>query len=118
MSVCDDVLKIDDRIRFVAHLDNSMNLVEMKQRPGVRSLTTEETDLDFFGFIQPIIMKISSDLEKDFGNLKTVRINYDRCSILFLRIPNAIVGISVEPGPTMPIAKRIGQKYGVALTQY
>jgi hypothetical protein len=118
LSLCDEILKLDDRIRFVAHLDKTMkNVLEMKQRPGARSLTDKESDLDVFGFIEPVFVKVCADSEKYFGDLKSVRLNFGKCSIVFVRIPNAVVGVSVEPGPTTPIVEKIGRKYGVKLTQ-
>ncbi len=118
MGLCDEILELDNRIRFVAHLDGAMkNVLEMKQRPGVKSLTDKESDLDFFGFIEPILVKVCADVEKYFGDLKSVRLNFGKCSIAFLRIPDAVVGISLEPGPTTPIVNKIGRKYGVKLTQ-
>jgi hypothetical protein len=118
LSLCDEILKLDDRIRFVAHLDKTMkNVLEMKQRPGARSLTDKESDLDFFGFIEPVFVKVCADSEKYFGDLKSVRLNFGKCSIVFVRIPSAVVGVSVEPGPTTPILEKIGRKYGVKLIQ-
>jgi hypothetical protein len=118
LSLCDEILKLDDRIRFVAFLDRAMkSVLEMKQRPGIKSLTDKETDLDFFGFIEPVFVKVCADLERYFGDLKSVRLNFAKCTIVFLRIPNAVVGISLEPGPTTPIVDKIGRKYGVKLTQ-
>ncbi len=115
MSFCDKILAINDRIRFVAHLDEDFNLVEMKQRPGVKSLTEEKTDQEFFGIIQPILLGAASKLEKDFGILKSIRLKYAKASVVFLRIPSAVVGISVEPGPLTPVIESVGRTYGLDL---
>ncbi len=108
MSLCDEIFQVDDRIRCVAHLDENMCLKEMKMRPGITSLTNEKTDEEFFSLIEPIILGASGKLEDGFGRLKTIRLKYERASIVFLRIPNAVLGISVEPGPTTPVVTKIG----------
>jgi hypothetical protein len=33
-----------------------MKLLEMKMRPGVKSLTNEHTDEEFFSLIEPIVL--------------------------------------------------------------
>jgi hypothetical protein len=116
LTLCDEVLNLDERIRFVAHLDQNENLIEMKQKTSVKSLTKEKTDQEFFSFIQPIVLGACSKLEKDMGCIKTVRVKYQKASIVFLRIHGAILGISMDPGPTTPVVSKIGQKYGVDLT--
>ncbi len=116
LSLCDEIMAVDNRIRFVAHLDEKGALVEMKMRPGVNSLTAENTDERLFGFIEPCIMGICNDLEKDFGKIKTVRLKFNKVSVIFLRIPNAFVGISMEPGSTTPVVEKIAAKYGTNLT--
>ena len=84
-------------------------------RPGVTSLTDEKTDEEFFALIEPIILGASGKLEKGFGRLKTIRLRYERASIVFFRIPNAVIGISVEPGPTTPVVAKIGQRFKINL---
>jgi len=115
LTLCDEILAIDNSIRFVAHLDKKFELVEMKQRPGVKSLTEEKTDEEFFGLIQPIILGASSKFEKHLGNLKTIRLKYQKASIVFFSMPDAIVGFSMERGPTTPIIDKIGQRFKVDL---
>lgn len=116
MSLCDELLDIDDAIRFVAHLDPCMKLLEMKMRPGVKSLTNEHTDEEFFSLIEPIVLGACGKLEDGFGKLKTIRVKYENASVAFLRIPDAIVGISVEPGPLTPLIDKIGRRFKVKLT--
>jgi hypothetical protein len=115
LGLCDEIFQVDDRIRCVAHLDENMRLKEMKMRPGIVSLTDEKTDEEFFSLIEPIILGASGKLEKGFGHLKTIRLKYERASIVFFRIPNAVIGISVEPGPTTPIVAKMSQRFKVSL---
>ena len=82
-------------------------------RPSVTSLTNEKTDEEFFSIIEPIILGASGKLENGFGRLKTIRMKYERASIVFLRIPNAVIGISMEPGPTTPVVAKVGQRFKV-----
>lgn len=116
LTICDEVLAVDETIRFVAHLDEELHLVEMKMRPGIRSLTDEKTDEQFFSLLEPIVLGACAKLENGFGELKTIRVKYSRASIVFLRIPGAILGISMESGPTTPVIEKIGQRYKVNLT--
>ncbi len=114
-TLCDEILAVDENIRFVAHLDSKFNLLERKQRAGVKSITNETNEERFFGLVQPIIMGASSRIEIDFGKLKTVRLKYAKVSIVFLSIPDAIIGFSMEPGPTTPIIEKLGKKFKVDL---
>ena len=109
------MFEVDEKIRCVAHLSDDMTLKEMKMRPGVKSLTDEKTDTEFFSLIEPIILGTFSKLENGFGRLRTIRAKYERASILFLRIPDAILGLSLEPGPITPIVVKIGRKFKVDL---
>lgn len=116
MTLCDDILALDEKIRFVAHLTEDFKLVEMKQRPGVKSLTDEKTDREFYSLIEPVILGACSRLESSLGRLKTVRIKYENVSIVFLRLPKAVIGLSMEPGPTTPLIEKVGKRFNVELT--
>jgi hypothetical protein len=115
MTLCDDILALDEKIRFVAHLSEDFKLVEMKQRAGVKSLTDEKTDQEFYSIIEPVILGACSRLEPRLGRLKTVRIKYENVSIVFMRLPHAVVGLSMEPGPTTPLIEKVGKRFKVEL---
>ena len=113
LTLCDDILEVDQNIRFVAHLDKRMEFVEMKQRPGVKSLTEQNADKEFFSFVEPIVLSVFMKFRKGFGELRSIRVKYENISIVFLSIPGAILGLTMEPGPTTPVIEKIGKKYGV-----
>jgi hypothetical protein len=113
MSLCDEIFQIDPNIRFVAHLNKDMKLTEMKMRSGVKSLTNEKTDEEFFSIIEPIVLGACGKLENGFGELRTIRVKYERGSIVFLRVHDEMVGMSLNPGPTTPVIAKIGAKYGM-----
>ncbi|MEM2964244.1 MAG: hypothetical protein QXE22_02170 [Candidatus Bathyarchaeia archaeon] len=106
---------MDERIRLVAHLSEDFKLLEMKQRAGVKSPTDEKTDREFYSLIEPIILGACSRLEPTLGRLKTVRIKYENVSIVFFRLPHAVVGLSMEPGPTTPLIEKVGKRFKVSL---
>ena len=115
LGICDDILGIDEKIRFVAHLDGDSNLVEMKMRPNVKSLTEETTDEKLYSFYEPVILGVCADLAKDLGDLRSVIMKFGKVSIAFLRIPEAILGISIEPGYATKVLDEIAKRYKISL---
>jgi hypothetical protein len=115
MGLVEEILEVDPDIRFVAHLDKDMKLLEMKMRPGVKPLTSEKTDEEFFSICHPIIRGVAGKLEDGFGKLKTLRIKYERGSIVFFSIHDEMIAISMNPTPITRVVAKIGARYGIDL---
>ena len=114
MGLCDEILEIDERIRFVAHLDKRMKkVIEMKHRHGVNPLTEESHDTELFFEIGPSFLETAKRFEEFLGELINVRLSYEKVTIIFLKIPEAVLGLSIESGPVTSVVEKVAERFKI-----
>jgi hypothetical protein len=106
--ITDSIFKLDSRIRYVAILNHRYDLLESRMREGIRSLTPEQTDLDFMALGAPLIVDAAAKLRPYCGTIKRISVRYDRVVLVFYRTAAHLVVVSLEPLVEQAILDEIG----------
>jgi hypothetical protein len=106
--IIENILKIDNQIRYVAILNHHYDLLESKMREGVTSLTPDQTDRHFMTIAAPLMLDAAEKLRPFCGNMRRVAVRYDKVSLVFYRTAAHIVILSLEPVAGQPLLDKIG----------
>jgi len=97
--LADKIFAADARIRYVAVVGPGPEyaLLESCMREGIKSLTPDKTDREFFGFTPLLILGAAEKMEKELGSITYSVIRYERVMLVFFKTSNYTVALSVEP---------------------
>jgi hypothetical protein len=76
-------------------------------RSHVHSLTPENYDRKFMASVPPLVFDTLSQLEDQCGPLTHLSIQYEKVDLIFFRLDNQILALSLEPGPLEPILRKL-----------
>ncbi len=114
-SLVDQLFAMDSRIRYVAVLDRNQRLKESRMRSNVHSLTPEGYDRKFMSSVPPLVLDSLQQLEGQCGPLEQISIQYKRVDLMFFSFDSQIVVLSLEPGPTETIWRKLRDTLGIPL---
>jgi hypothetical protein len=97
-----EVFRINDRIRYVAIVDDEFHILYSKMREGVKSITTEEQERSFVQLMPPIIVDAVEKLQPLLGKLDNVTVRFEKVLLVFFRMRNLVVTLSFDPTVTTP----------------
>ncbi len=115
LSLVDQLFALDSRIRYVAVLDRNQRLKESRMRSNVPSLTPEGYDRKFMSSVPPLVLDALQQLEQQCGPVEQISIQYQRVDLMFFMFENQIVVLSLEPGPTETIWRKLRDTLGIPL---
>ena len=113
--VADQLFALDARVRYVAVLDRNQRLIESRMRSAVHSLTPETYDRKFMASILPLVFDTLSQLEDQCGPLSHLSIQYEKVDLVFFRLNNQIIAVSLETGPLEPILRKLREQFGLKI---
>ena len=117
-SFVSELLGIDASIRYVAVVNNEYHLLASKQKQGVPSFTTGETDRNFMSIMPPIIVDAVEKLRPFLGELQGVSVRYEKSLLIFHRAGNLIVVMGFGPEVLTPFLTKIGKEFEKLKKQY
>ena len=95
--VTESIFKLDNRIRYIAILDPSYNLLESKMREGVSSLTPPQADRDFMKMAAPLMINSAEKLRPFCGELRRLTVRYDKAFLAIYRTALHLLVLSFDP---------------------
>ena len=106
--VTEQILKLDERIRYVAILNLQYCLLASKMRQGLSSLTPTQTDRDFLEVVTPLMVDSAGKLKPFCGAIKRITVLYDKVLLTLYRTAVHLVVLSLEPGVEQTLLDKIG----------
>ena len=107
-AVTENIFKLDKRIRYVAILNPTYDLLESKMREGVPSLTPAQTDRDFMKMAAPLMIDSAEKLRPFCGAMRRLTVRYDRVFLALYRTAMHLLIISLEPQVDQALLDQIG----------
>ena len=95
--VTESIFKLDNRIRYIAILNPSYNLLESKMREGVSSLTPPQADRDFMKMAAPLMINSAEKLRPFCGELRRLTVRYDKAFLAIYRTALHLLVLSFDP---------------------
>lgn len=106
-----EMFKAESTIRYIAVVDTEYHILASKQREGVPSLTSEETERNFMSIIPQIIVDSVNKLTPFLGDVGGITAHYQNALLIFYRIENLIVIISFQPEQATPFYDKITEAF-------
>lgn len=113
-----EMFEADSTIRYIAIVREDYHIVASEQREGVPSLVPDEARLNFVSIIPQIILEAVEKLVPFLGQVGGVTAHYERALIVFYRIEDLIVIISLQPNRETTFYNRITEAFRKASTKY
>jgi len=107
-AVTENIFKLDKRIRYVAILNPTYDLLESKMREGVSSLTPAQTDRDFMKMAAPLMIDSAEKLRPFCGAMRRLTVRYDKVFLALYRTAIHLLIISLEPQVDQALLDQIG----------
>ena len=107
-AVTENIFKLDKRIRYVAILNPTYDLLESKMREGVSSLTPAQTDRDFMKMAAPLMIDSAGRLQPFCGAMRRLTVRYDKVFLALYRTAAHLLIISLEPQVDQALLDQIG----------
>ena len=107
-AVTENIFKLDKRIRYVAILNFTYDLLESKMREGVSSLTPAQTDRDFMKMAAPLMIDSAEKLRPFCGAMRRLTVRYDKVFLALYRTAIHLLIISLEPQVDQALLDQIG----------
>ena len=95
--VTESIFKLDNRIRYIAILNPSYDLLESKMREGVSSLTPPQADRDFMKMAAPLMINSAKKLRPFCGELRRLTVRYDKAFLAIYRTALHLLVLSFDP---------------------
>jgi len=95
--VTESIFKLDNRIRYIAILNPSYDLLESKMREGVSSLTPPQADRDFMKMAAPLMINSAEKLRPFCGELRRLTVRYDKAFLAIYRTALHLLVLSFDP---------------------
>jgi len=105
------VFKSDSNVRYVAIVNNDFRLLVSRQRPGIASLTSEETEHNFMSIMPPIIVDAVEKLQPFLGLMQVLAVRYEQVLLMFHRVGNMVVVISFQSEVTTPFITKANEEF-------
>jgi hypothetical protein len=104
-----ETFKLDKRIRYVGVVDNQFHILLSQMRDGVQSVTTDEQEHNFVQIMPPIIVDAVEKMEPILGELDRVTVRYEKVTLMFYRLEDLVVILSLEPKGAAPPAESFSE---------
>lgn len=108
----DEILLLDEDIRWVGVVDERGNILQNVQRPGVENLvdtTTEELTLKEFPTIMGLFWR---DLIGQSGKLNSIAVAYTRVYIFAFYHEELLIVLSFEPRGMSRVVRKLDSRFG------
>jgi hypothetical protein len=106
--IVESILKLDNRIRYVAILNHQYDLQDSRMREGVASLTPVQTDHHFMTIAAPLMVDSAEKLRPFCGAIRRIAVRYDKVLLVFYRTTAHLVVLSLEPQVEPALLDEIG----------
>ena len=93
----ENIFKLDNRIRYIAVLSPSYELLESKMREGVSSLTPAQADRDFMKMAAPSMIDSAEKLRPFCGAMRRLTVRYDKAFLAIYRTALHLLVLSFDP---------------------
>lgn len=101
----------ESSIRYIAIVDREFRVLASKQREGVPSYTTDETERNFMSIMPPIIMEAIEKMQIYLGELDGVTAHFKKVLLVFYRVDDLIVVISFQTEQVTPFYDRVTEMF-------
>jgi hypothetical protein len=88
----------------VAIVDNNGNVLETRDRKGLRSFTSEEMDREWDSIAPPIAVGVLQKGEENWGDLRMVIARYEKLVAVFYYTKEFLVLLYLEPAAEKDVA--------------
>ena len=102
-----ELFEVDSTIRYVAVVDDEYKILVSKQREGVRSLTSDDMDRNFYSLFPRIVVDTVEKLAPFLGPMHGMTVHYDKALLVFYQFKGLTVAISFQPEVGTPFYNRI-----------
>ncbi len=108
-----DILATDKRIRYVGIVNNKLENLMAKTRPGLKLiLEKDEAEEKLVMLAAPIILGTLENFAGKLGNLLCASARFKKLSLIFFKVDEVNVVVSTDPVPPYPIMKKIEKQIG------
>jgi len=98
----EEAFKKDSRIRYVGIVDRQFHVLVSKMRPGVASITADDSDSNFIQLMPPIIVDAVEKLSPMLGVVESVTVRYEKLFFVFFAKGNYVIVLSFNPDIQRP----------------
>ena len=112
------MFEADAGISHIAIVNNEYRFIASKQREGVSSFTTLQTEKDFMSIIPPIIVDAVEKMQPFFGHLNGLVAHYEKVLMIFYRIGEMVVIVTYAPDVATPFYDKITGAFEKLSKQY
>jgi len=102
-----ELFELDTTIRYVAIVDDEYQILISKQREGIQSPTTDETERNFFSIFPRIVVDTVEKLAPFLGPMNGMTVHYEKALLVFYHFKALTVVISFQPEVGTPFYNRI-----------
>ena len=103
----EEAFKKDSRIRYVGIVDRQFHVLVSKMRPGVASITPDESTRNFIQLMPPIILDAVEKLSPLFGVVESVTVRYEKLFLVFFAKGNYVIILSFNPDVQRPFMSAV-----------
>ena len=114
----EEAFRKDNRIRYIAIVDDEFHVLLSKMREGVQSLTTEEQERNFVQLMPPIIVDAVEKLQPLLGKFDNVTVRYEKMLLVFFHMRNLVVTLSFDPNVTTPFISSLSESMRILESLY
>jgi hypothetical protein len=107
----EEMFKAEPEIRYIAIVNEQYQILASKQREGVPSLTSDETERNFTSIVPRIIVESVEKLAPFLGPVGGITAHYEKVLVIFYRTDNLVVVISIQPQVETPFYNRITEAF-------
>jgi hypothetical protein len=98
----EEAFKKDNRIRYVGIVDRQYHVRFSKMRPGVASITPDDSDRNFVQIIPPIIVDAVEKFSPLLGVVESVTVRYEKVFLVFFAKGDYVIVLSFNPDVQRP----------------
>jgi hypothetical protein len=113
-----ELFELDTTIRYIAVVDDEYRILVSDQREGVRSLTPDEMERNFFSIFPRIVVDTVEKLAPFLGPMNGMTVHYEKALLVFYHFKDLTVAISFQPEVGTPfynrltaVFKKLAEKY-------
>jgi hypothetical protein len=98
----EEAFKNDSRIRYVGIVDRQFHVLFSKMRPGIATISSDESDRNFIQLMPPIIPDAVEKLSPMLGAVESVTVRYAKVLLVFFTKGNYVIVLSFNPDIQRP----------------
>jgi len=98
----EEAFKNDSRIRYVGIVDRKFHVLVSKMRPGVESVSSNESDRNFTQLMPPIILDAVEKMSPMLGDVESVTVTYEKVLLVFFAERDYVIVLSFNPDIQRP----------------